>query len=197
MYVIDPETRRFGRLLHYAGLLVTVVTTAVGYSYLHAPAVREISETSARIDDLLLSVKNAPVMREQHQVESEKLNKVTDRIANLQRRVPREASHVEFLKQVTQIAAAGHLMIKGFQPGKPEIKAGYSEMQVKLSGQGSFSSVCTFLDGLTKLTRLSKVKDLTLSAADEGSDYPMTATLVIYFGLRGKEAPSAAEGRSG
>src|SRR3954454_16634348 len=92
VYVIDSESRRFGRLLHYAGLLITVVLTTIGYSYLHAPAVREITETSARIDDLLLSVRNAPAMREQHRAESIKLDKVTNRIANLQRRVPREAN---------------------------------------------------------------------------------------------------------
>src|SRR5689334_18631587 len=119
MYVIDPETRRFGRLLHYAGALVTVVVATIGYSYLHAPAVRQIAETSAKIDDLLLSVQNAPAMREQHRIESEKLKKVSNRIANLQRRVPQDANHVEFLKEVTQIASAGQLVIKGFQPGKP------------------------------------------------------------------------------
>jgi Tfp pilus assembly protein PilO len=197
VYAIDPETRRFGRLLHYVGLLLTVVTTTVGYSYLHAPALRDIAQTSAQIDDLLLSVRNAPAMREQHRIESEKLDNVTKRIANLHRRVPREANHGEFLKEVSKLASAGKLSIKDFQPGKPEIKTGYSEMQVTVRGQGGFSSICTFLDGLAKLTRLSKVKDLTLSAAEDGSDYPMTATLVIYFGLRGKDAASAQEGRSG
>src|ERR1051326_8578101 len=168
MYVIDPETRRFGRLLHYVGLLLTVVIATVGYSYVHAPAVRDIAETSAKIDDLLLSVRNASAMREQHRIESEKLDKVTQRIANLHRRVPHEANHGEFLKEVSRIASAGQLSIKDFQPGKPESKSAYSEMQVTLRGQGSFSSICTFLDGLTKLTRLSKIKDLTLSAAEDG-----------------------------
>jgi Tfp pilus assembly protein PilO len=197
VHAIDPETRRFGRLLHYAGLLITVVTTAVGYSYLHVPAVREIAETSARIDDLLLSVQNARAMREQHRIESEKLNNVTQRIANLQRRVPREANHGEFLTEVSKLASSGLLSIKDFQPGKPEAKAGYSEMQVTLRGQGTFGGICAFLDRLTKLTRLSKLKDLTVSATDDGSQYPMTATLVIYFGLRGKDATTAQEGRSG
>jgi Tfp pilus assembly protein PilO len=197
VHAIDPETRRFGRLLHYAGILLTVVTAAIGYSSVHAPTVRDIAETSAKIEDLLLSVRNAPAMREQHRIESEKLSKVTNRIANLQRRVPHEANHGEFLKEVTQIATAGQMTIKDFQPGKPDAKTGYSEMQVTLRGQGSFNSICMFLDRLTKLTRLSKIKDLTLSATDDGSQYPMTATLVIYFGLRGKDAAAIQEGRSG
>lgn len=197
MQVIDDETRRFGRLLHYAGVLATVVCTTVGYSFLHAPAVREITETSARIDELLQSVRNGPVMCQQHRVVSEKLQEVTTRIANVQRRVPRDADAGSFLKEVTQLAGAGQLAIKDFRPEKPEAKTGYAEMQVTLKGQGSFGSICAFMDRLAKLTRLSKIKDLTLSVGENATEYPMTATLVIYFGLRGKDEASAQEGRSG
>ena len=197
MHVIDDETRRFGRLLHYAGVLATVVCTTAGYSFLHAPAVREITETSARIDELLQSVRNGPVMREQHRVVTEKLREVTARIASVQRKVPQDADAGEFLKEVTQLAGAGQLSLKDFHPEKPETKHGYSEMQVTLRGQGSFSSICTFVDRLSKLSRLSKIKDLTLSAGNDASEYPMAATLVIYFGLKGKDAASDREGRSG
>ena len=195
--VIDENTNRFGRLLHYAGVLATVVCAAVGYSYLHAPALHEIAETSARIDDLLASVRNGPITRQHHRIAADKLNKLTTRIANLQDRVPDEADAGSFLKEVTELASAGHLSIKDFHPEKPEVKGGYAEMQVTLRGQGSFGSVCAFLDQLTKLTRLSKIKDLSLSVADNPAEYPMTATLVIYFGLRGSDEASAREGRSG
>jgi Tfp pilus assembly protein PilO len=197
MHVIDDETRRFGRLLHYAGVLATVVCATAGYSFLHAPAVHEIAETSARIDELLQSVRNAPVIRAQHRLVSEKLSEVTTRIANVQRRVPKEPNDGGFLKEVNQVAKAEKLVIKDFHHEKPETKAGYAEMQVTLKGEGSFGSICNFVAQLTKLTRLSKIKDLTVSAGDNANQYPMTATLVIYFGLRSKEAPSAPEGHSG
>jgi Tfp pilus assembly protein PilO len=197
MHVIDDDTRRFGRLLHYAGVLATVVCATVGYSFLHAPALRGIANTSARIDDLLASVRNGPVTREYHRIAVAKLHDVTTRIANLQRRVPQDADAGAFLKEITRLAGEGHLSIKDFHPEKPEVKAGYAEMQVTLKGQGSFGSICTFVDQLTKLTRLSKIKDLTLSVADNATEYPMTATLVIYFGLRGSDEASAQGGRSG
>jgi hypothetical protein len=47
------------------------------------------------------------------------------------------------------------------------------------------------------LTRLSKIKDLTVSVGENATEYPMTAILVIYFGLRGNDEASAQEGRSG
>ncbi len=197
MPIIDENTRRFGRLLHYAGVLATVVCATIGYSFLHAPAVHEIAETSAKIDELLASVRNGPITRHYHRIATEKLSQVTTRIANLQRRVPSDADVGSFLKEVTELAGAGHLMIKDFHPEKPEVKPGYAEMQVTLRGQGSFGDICTFLDQLAKLTRLSKIKDLSLSVADNAAEYPMTATLVIYFGLRGSDEAPAQEGRRG
>jgi Tfp pilus assembly protein PilO len=195
--VIDEDTRRFGRLLHYVGVLATVVCATVGYSFLHAPALRKIADISVRIDDLLASVHNGPVTREHHRIATEKLHEVTTRIADLQRRVPRFADAGTFLKEVTQLASAGQLAIKDFHPGKPEAKTGYEEMQVTLKGQGSFGSICSFIDQLTKLTRLSKIKDLSVTVGESATEYPMTATLVIYFGLRGNDEASAQEGRSG
>jgi Tfp pilus assembly protein PilO len=197
MHVIDEETRRFGRLLHYTGVLATAVCATAGYSLTHAPTVQAVAERSARIEEITLSLRNAPVVREQHRKVSEKLHEVTTRIADVQRRVPPDANAGEFLKEVTQLASADHVAIKDFSPGKPQNKSGYAEMEVTLTGAGSFASICSFVDRLAKLQRLSKVKNLTLSAGDDSSNYPMTATLVIYFGLQGKDVQSAQEGRRG
>ena len=197
MQIIDNETRRFGRLLHYAGILTTVVCAAVGYSLVHAPVILAIAETSERIDELTLSVKNSAVIRQQHGKVSNKLHEVTTRIANVQRRVPRNSEESAFLREMEELARAQQLVIKNYQPEKPETRDGYAEMRVTLKGSGSYAGICTFFSELAKLTRLSKVKDLTLSAGDGGTEYPMTATLVIYFGLRGKDARPAEEGSRG
>ena len=197
MSVIDEETRRFGRLIHYAGVLATVACASFGYSFLHAPAVQAIADTAARIDEVVQSVQNAPVIRAQHKIVSEKLKEVTTRIANVQRRVPQTSDEGDFLQQLTQLAGDENLAIKEYDPGKPEARNGYAEMQVTLKGEGSFGSICTFVDRLNKLARLSKIKELTLQAEDNRAEYPMTATLVIYFALRGNDAESAQEGRSG
>jgi Tfp pilus assembly protein PilO len=186
--IIDDETRRFGRILHYAGVLACVVCATVAYSIVHAPTAKAIANTSLRIDELALSVENAPLIREQHRKVSASLREVEARIAAVQRRVPRHADGGAFLRQVTNIADAEKLAIKDFHPETPAAKAGYAEMQVTLKGRGSYASICAFIDKLNKLNRLSKVKDLTLSSADGASEYPMTATLIIYFGLQASDA---------
>jgi Tfp pilus assembly protein PilO len=197
MHVLDDETRRFGRVLHYAGVLATALCATAGYSLLHVPTMHAIAETSLRIEEVLLSVQNAPIIREQHQKVSATLEDVTSRIAEVQRRVPREADAGVFLKEITQIAGAEQLAIKDFQPEQPSLKSGYAELAVTVKGQGSFAGICTFVDRLNKLKRLSKVKDLTVSAAEDSTDYPMTATLLIYFALQNDKAKPAQEDRRG
>lgn len=197
MHVIDDETRRFGRLLHYAGVLATAISATAGYSLIHAPTLHAVAERSARIEELTLSLRNGPVVREQHQKVSEKLLEVTTRIAEVRQRVPPDASSGEFLKEVTKLASAVQLAINDFSPGKPQNKNGYAEMEVTLKGTGSFASICSFVDRLAKLRRLSKVKNLTLSAGDDSNNYPMTATLVIYFGLQSKDSQSVQGGHRG
>jgi Tfp pilus assembly protein PilO len=194
--IIDEETRRFGRILHYAGVLACVVCATLCYSLVHAPTAKTIAKTTLRIDELALSVENAPLIRDQHRKVSESLEEVESRIAAVQRRVPRHADGGAFLRQVTNIADAEKLSIKDFHPETPSAKAGYAEMQVTLKGRGSYASICGFIHELNKLTRLSKVKDLTLSATDGAAEYPMTATLIIYFGLQAADA-NTQENRRG
>jgi Tfp pilus assembly protein PilO len=197
MQVIDDESRRFGRVLHYVGVLATVVSATATYSLLHAPTAQAVASTSMKIEELTLSVQNAPMIRQQHRSVVATLSEVKKRIASVQQRVPRDADAGEFLKELTELASAEQLAIKDFQPEKPTNKDGFAEMRVTLRGQGSYASICTFLDRLSALKRLSKVKDLTLSAGERAAEYPMTATLVIYFGLRGRADAPPRENRRG
>ena len=197
MYVLDEETRRFGRVLHYVGVLATVVCATAMYSLLQAPTAEAVASTSMKIEELTLSVQNAPMIRQQHRSVGQTLREVKKRIASVQQRVPRDADAGVFLKEVTELATAEHLALKDFQPEKPTNKDGFAEMQVTLKGQGTYASVCTFLDRLSSLKRLSKVKDLKVSATEDSADYPMTATLLIYFALQKENAKPAQEDRRG
>src|SRR5262245_26817647 len=195
--VLDSDLRRFGRLLHYGGVLITVLCATAGYSLLHAPTVRDIFDTSTRIEEVMLSVENAPLIREQHAKISTKLAEVERQIEDVQGRVPNEADAGQFLKEVTRIANEEKLTIKNFQPEKPADKTGYSELEVTLKGEGTFASICSFFDRLNKLSRLSKVKGLTVTSADNKTEYPMTVTLVIYFGIKGAADTESEEVRHG
>lgn len=184
-------------MLHYGGVLIAVVCATVGYTFVYVPAVKGIDDVAIQINELSLSVQNAPVIHEQHRIVSTKLRELKSRIAATHARVPPDADAGDFLKELTQIAHEEQLSIKNFKPEKPLRASGYIEMEVALTGEGSFTSICTFFERLNRLARLSKVKHLTISTSPEPTDYPLEATLVIYFGLRGDDAEPPKEVRRG
>jgi len=105
--------------------------------------------------------------------------------AELRQRVPPTADAGKFLGEVSRLAREETLAISEIQPDKPMVKDGFTEMEVKLTAEGDYKSICSFFDRLNKLSRLSKVKNLAVSTAGTTEKLPMTATIVIYFGLRG------------
>jgi Tfp pilus assembly protein PilO len=195
--VLDPETVRFGRLLHYAGLAITLLCGTVAYTYLFTPIENDIFAVSMRIDELTESSQNAPAIQAEHEKLSGRLKDIAVRYAALQGRVPGNAEAGSFLKFVSDVARQENLSISDFQPARSVEGDGFTAMEVMLSGRGSFASICTFFDRLSKVARLSKVKDLYVSSVDDGNEYPMKATLVIYFGLTDKRTATAKEGNRG
>jgi type IV pilus assembly protein PilO len=196
-YVLDAQTRRFGRILHYAGVLATVVGVTASYSLVHAPIVQKKETVAEKIEELKLSVQNATAIREQHQKVSQRLATAKQQIATVKQRVPQEADSAQFFEELSRIAVEERLAIKDYTPAKTTIKNGYAQMEVTLTGRGSYATVCTFFDRLAKMNRLSKLQSLTLTTAGTAAEYPVEATLIIYFGLRGKDATSTKEGKNG
>jgi hypothetical protein len=70
-------------------------------------------------------------------------------------------------------------------------------MEVNLSARGNYASICAFIERLSKVKRLSKVQNLTLTASGNATEYPITATLIIYFGLHGTDETDAQEVKRG
>jgi Tfp pilus assembly protein PilO len=195
--ILDEGIRRFGRILHYAGLLSAVAGVTASYSLLHAPLIREMERTNADINELTLSIQNAAAVRDQHEKVSERLAAAKEQIATVRKRVPQDADSGQFFDEVSKIAADASLSIKNYEPTKAVVKDGYAQMEVTLTGRGNYASICSFFDRLANLTRLSKLQNLTLTASGDAAEYPLTATMIIYFGLRGKEAKSTKEVKRG
>jgi Tfp pilus assembly protein PilO len=191
--VVDQQTLQFGRLLHYAGLAVVLVAGAMLYSWHYTPLESAILETQMQIEDLEIMARNAPAIRREHSRLTDHLQEIEKRYAALEARVPISAEAGSFLKHVSEIAREEQLEISNFQPAQSIHGNGYTAMEVMLDGKGTFESICSFFQRLAAIQRLSKVKDLTVSVDPQSADYPMKATIVIYFGLKSEETAAAGE----
>jgi Tfp pilus assembly protein PilO len=191
--VFNPEMLQFGRLLHYAGLAVVLVAGGATYNWFYVPVETRILDTEMKIEELSTARQNAVAIRKKYASLSDQLKDIQARYAALERRVPVNAEAGNFLKHVSEIAGEEKLVISNFQPAQSTPGDGYIAMEVMLDGKGSFQSICSFFDKLSKIQRLSKVKDLSVAADPRSDDYPMTATIVIYFGLQEEDADSPVQ----
>jgi type IV pilus assembly protein PilO len=191
--VFNQEMLRFGRLLHYAGLAVVLVVGAATYNWFYQPVETDILDAEMKIEELATARQNSAAIRQKYASLSDQLRNIQARYAALERRVPLSAEAGNFLKHVSEIASEEKLVISNFQPAQSLPGDGFTAMEVMLDGKGTFKSICAFFDKLSKIQRLSKVIDLSLVAEPQSDDYPMKATIVIYFGLQDEDSDSASE----
>jgi type IV pilus assembly protein PilO len=192
--VFDTQTLQFGRLLHYAGMALVLICSAAAYHWGHTPMQADIFNAQVRLDELVQSGRNADAIRREHGRLSSRLEEIEARYAALQRRVPTSAEAGAFLKDVSQIAHEEKLEISNFQPANSVEGEGYTAMEVMLDGEGSFASICSFFDRLSKIQRLSKVRRLSVKVDPLSDTYPMEATIVIYFGLKAQRPDAGQKG---
>ncbi len=190
--VVDQQTLRYARLLHYAGLAVVLIVGATTYNWFYTPLEQVILNTQLEIEDLQTMSRNAPAIRREHTRLTQHLQDIEERYAALEARVPLNAEAGSFLKHVSEIAREEKLEISNFQPAQSVHGNGYTAMEVMLDGKGTYQSICSFFQRLAQIQRLSKVKDLSVSVDPQVDEYPMKATIVIYFGLKSEEAAAAA-----
>src|SRR5436190_1218750 len=133
--VLDPETVRFGRLLHYAGVAITLLFGVAAYTYLFTPIEKDIFDVSTRIDELAESSRNAPAIHAEHEKLSGRLKDIAARYAALQSRVPGSAEAGSFLKFVSDVARQENLSIIDFQPARSIEGDGFTAMEVMLNGR--------------------------------------------------------------
>jgi Tfp pilus assembly protein PilO len=191
--VFNQEMLRFGRLLHYAGLAIVLVVGAASYNWFYVPVETSILDAEMKIEELAAARQNSVAIRRKYASLAEQLKDIQARYAALEQRVPLSAEAGNFLKHVSEIASEEKLVISNFQPAQSVPGDGFTAMEVMLDGNGSFHSICSFFDRLSKIQRLSKVKDLSVTAEPRSDHYPMKATIVIYFGLQDEDADSSVQ----
>ncbi len=181
---LNSDLKQFDAMLHAAGAIITVALAVVLYLVLYAPLDRRHTHVVAHTASLDALLDRASDVRGEHAKLSESLAEIMKRSEALHRRVPQEPREVEFLTQVTEAANVEHLIIRGYHPSTIVNKQGYSQMEVTLNGEGTYYSICGFLDRIDRLPRMSSVVKMDIRSESPTIDYPIELTLVIYFNLK-------------
>ncbi len=190
---LNNDLKEFDWMLHIGGAVVTVAVAALIYFAAYAPLDRRLDAVLLRTASLDELLDRENQIRAEHAKVSESLAEITDRTKLLHRRVPREPREVEFITQVTEVANDEGLNIREYLFGAITNKQGYSQMELTLNGDGTYHSICGFLDRVHRLPRLSSVAEMDVNVDSPTESYPINLTLVIYFNLIDMVADSEQE----
>ncbi len=159
-----------GMLLGYYGCV---------YSPLHA---REDAQ-QARIGELRNLLQNNVNVHTTHHELRAAVEELEGQIATIRRRIPDEPLEATFLSEATSIAHEEQLRIDDFGRLSIETFPNYSEVDVVLQGEGSYTSICRFVHRVSQLDRLSTVRQLSIESDLDENRYPFEVVYSLQFAM--------------
>ncbi|MEO2030220.1 MAG: type 4a pilus biogenesis protein PilO [Fuerstiella sp.] len=109
------------------------------------------------------------------------LEAMTQRLEKVTALIPHNPENSLFLEQLAKLAEDSVLNIQNFRPGPPEENDRIQRIRVQLAGEASYESICTFLEGLRSLPRLTHVSMLHIDPRTATGTYPLQMELSIFF----------------
>lgn len=180
----DRQLMTLGWLVHLGGLLTLVVGGAayqLFISNLIAQRQTTNAEEIARLETLLENERDTG--RELARIQAE-LGRLEASAEAARRRIPETPEEAEFLAQISAAANEKGLQIQDFTRGAVTVLPTHSQLQIRLTGEGDFSSICGFFDEMANFSRVATVSMMSLSVPANSEIYPLDMTLTLYFGAR-------------
>jgi Tfp pilus assembly protein PilO len=160
-----------------AGVVVCVALLAAGYYFGIASVLRQKGIASAQHRQLA-------AVREKASVAKGSVRQLKERIAALKSSAPRDVLKPAYavranarLQEITSLAAARGLTLKGVEPGQARNDARYRATPLRLTGTGSYRGCVQFLHDMRQNLEDTTVVDFRLSGIPEAAGSPVTFDL--------------------
>ncbi len=180
----DRKLMLLGWLFHLGGL-VTLVLGACAYQFVVSGLItRQQSDNAAEIETLeMLLETEGDAGREFASLQAELARLETSAEAARQR-IPELPQESEFLAQISEAARDKGLAINNFTRGAVTVLETHSQLQIRLTGEGDYASICGFFEKMASFSRVATVSQMSLTIPTDAEVYPLDMTMTLYFGAR-------------
>ncbi len=179
---LENQITTLGWLLHGTGVLALVAMLGA-YAWCVALPLQESSKAGEqRITQLEAMLAKAPQVRAEHLGYQGELDTLRRSVAETQRRLPQELREDEFLDHVRVAAGKTGVEVGAYQLGAIQKLESYSKAELTFQCQGSFASICRFLDEIDHFARITEISNLQIESTENFAHYPLQVTFVLYFG---------------
>jgi len=172
-----------GWALHAAGGAVLLVVVGVSYGFGFSRFADQHEEHSDRTKQLSALLRTAPEVHIQHQRQQEEFEQLKQQTTAMRGRLPSLLGKEEFESSTKKIASTVGLFIKNTNWSDSIQGSSHSSAEFKISGNGSYASICKFLNEINQLARITKVSSLRLGSGQDSAQYPVDITFVLVYGV--------------
>ncbi len=134
-------------------------------------------DRTKQLGTLLLQSKS---VRNGHQELRDRLGAMQKSVHDLRGSFSTKQPERAFLKEVHRVAESTELQISDYQVGLKKSLPTHSQTEVQFRCNGSYASVCQFLEQIKHLTKTTKLSRFRLDAETNLEVYPIQLTFVLY-----------------
>lgn len=187
----EKQLRRTRFAFHGVGATALVVTMFLGWYMLIRPVEAQQYLALQRVGQLETTLGASDSINTEHASLCKRLGAAREQESLLQSRIPDDPSEEGFLALASELATRTGLTIKDYRLGESTKMGSCSAMDVQLIGEGDYTSICRFLDGVSKLPRLSSIRGLHIDATKSGTAYVVEISVLLYYGAEAKPEKSS------
>ncbi|MCA9230679.1 MAG: type 4a pilus biogenesis protein PilO [Planctomycetales bacterium] len=172
----------------HAGGLAAVGLALLAFYHLVYLRLAEQGETHAiRAEQLQKLLATAESVRDNHRSFRIELEKLEIETASMRSRLPQDLQKSQFESSLRNAAATTAFKFGAAQWKPSATTSTHSRAEVTVTGNGSFASICKFLNEINQLARITKISSLALETSNESASYPLEVTFVLVYGIESND----------
>ncbi|TWU20985.1 Pilus assembly protein, PilO [Novipirellula galeiformis] len=180
---IFQTNRSTNLVLHGIGV-VGVVAIVCFLLILRQDVHAKLLDTHTARSDAISLLNNGERIHAQHLDGVHRVQLAETRATQFKTMIPAQAGEIDFLSELSELAKSTQFRIRDFRPGAVVVQPLHKEMEVRFVGEGSYSALCRFLDGLPQLQRSYRIAQLNVTAPrNDDQDFSAECQLRLLFAL--------------
>jgi Tfp pilus assembly protein PilO len=182
-YIDKDGEQPVGWALHAAGVAIVALVIGAYYLFVYQQLETRKQSDSMRIDQLRTLLSKSATVQRQNLEQQQELKSLEASISAIRERLPHELRQSQYADELKRIAGNVGLRVHQLHWGTPEVSPSHTQAEVQLECDGSYDSICRFLDEVSQLTRITEISQLQLNSDPGSRNRPFQVTFVLYYGV--------------
>lgn len=154
----------------------------------------KLASANVSMEERIVMLQGAGHLRSAAQALHDQLASARSRVESFHSRLPKGPEETQFLEELSSLASKAQLELSEFRPGSVVDRGNYKEIDLRVRTRGHYSNVCQLLAELTKVPRMVRVSQLTLSApAAHGGECDFDVQIILAFDFKTEPSITARE----